>query len=225
MTDSPVLRPWHWFIPSDSSGRHQFLTLLVWIEVGGGGIGVVGLLEAWRRGWIGGLAVLGGIPLLLLGLALFARFGWTLIDWSGHHIVMTLLGAGNLTPAESTSAEDAMVMRGRVGEAIALLERRIRETPGSAPLRFKLASLYQQAGDRASAVRALLEIRALPGADRTETQVSNGLIDLFEQMGDRARLTSEYARFADRHRGTRAGAAAKRRLAEIKADRPISPEG
>jgi tetratricopeptide (TPR) repeat protein len=219
VTDPPLVRRLaSWLVPSDSSDRFQFFTLLVWIELFGVIVGVIALLESWRRQWISGLGVLALLPLLVLALALVTRLVWSVITRSAHRFATTVLAGGNLTPAESTSAEEALVARGRIAEAITSFERRIRETPESAPLRFALAALYQQTGDLENAARVLLEIRAMAGADQTETRVSNGLIDLYEKQSDRGRLIGEYARFADRHRGTKAALRAKERLAELKAD-------
>ena len=217
-------RLWTWFYPSDPADRRQFLVLLVWIELAAGTIGVIALLESWRRHWIGGLTLLLALPVLLIALGLGARLLWSVITRGAQGVAQTVLGAGNLTPAESTSAEDALVARGRVAEAVASFERRIRETPRSATLRLALATLYQRSGDRENAVRSLLEVRAMGGAEQTETLVSNALIDLYEAIGDRAKLVAEYARFADRHRGTSAARAAKRRLAELKAELHAAPE-
>ncbi|MGE0554963.1 MAG: hypothetical protein AB7R55_16150, partial [Gemmatimonadales bacterium] len=134
-------------------------------------------------------------------------------------VLAWLLAGGNLTPAPSFSAEEAMVMRGRIEDARLTLESRLAENPDDLPVRLHLAALVRdRQADYAAAERLYLEGRSWPGADARADTFANLLIDLYQKTGNRGRLIVELARYAERHRGTPAGLGAKRRLDELKAE-------
>jgi hypothetical protein len=213
-----------WFIPDDPLDRRQFALLLGWLGVGGLSIGGAALFEAWRRGWIPGWGVVVGLPLLGFGLLLLGRLLWGSIATGAEQLVGAVLAGGNIAPAESVSAEEAMVLAGRVEEAMESYRRRIAAEPATVRLRLELSRLHQRRREWDDAIRLLQEIRAIAPTGEHETLVGNSLIDIYERIGDRGRLMVEYARFAARHGGTKAGAAAKRRLAELKAEIGNPPE-
>lgn len=171
-----------------------------------------------ERGWIGLGGLLTGVlvvnPILLF---LMARLAWAGIAGGSTGLIQAVTGAGNLPPAPSFSAEEAMVLQGRIEEARAAYEARLAADPGSVPVRFALAALHRDhRRDDQQAARLLHEIRRLDHSGGWEDAVANALIDLYERTGDRGRLMAEYARLASRRAGTAAGEAARRRLAELR---------
>jgi len=135
-----------------------------------------------------------------------------------------LTAAGNLTPDPTFSAEEALLMQGRPEEARDLLEARLAADPAVLAVRFRLAALVRDdLGDVARAERLYLDARTQPGAEAREDAIANALIDLYQWTGNRGRLMAEFARYAERHRGRPGGAAAKRRLMELKEDGGTDP--
>ena len=68
------------------------------------------------------------------------------------------------------------------------------------------------------------EVQARRPSPREEAAATTGLIDQYRRTGRRDRLIVELARFAARFRGTTAGDAARRELAELKRDSGGSTE-
>jgi hypothetical protein len=218
---SILLSPFYFIVDRllpDWSDRYQFAVILGYFGYGGLPIGLMAVFAAWERGWLSLGGVMVAVVGLIVGLFLLALSLWSLISAVSRAFVGTLLAQGNLKPRESTSAEESMVLRGRADDAIASYQRRIRESPGTVTLRLELSRLFQSRGELEEAALLLNEIRVISPRGEHETLVGNSLIDLYERLGDRGRLAAEYARFAASHKGTRAGEAAKRRLAELKAE-------
>jgi hypothetical protein len=204
-------------LPADPSDRHQFRLLLVWLELVGGVIGAAGLLAAVERGWIGVAGLVLGLLLLPAGLYLLALLAWTAIGLVSGGFARIVLASGEVPGAASFSAEEALVARGRIDDARAAYEARLHAAPTSQAIRFALAALHRDhRQDFQAAERLYLEIRAADPSGAREDSVSNALIDLYERTGNRGRLMAEYARLAARHGNRGPGAAAKRRLAELK---------
>jgi hypothetical protein len=158
------------FLPPDPLDHPQFLLLLVWMEVGGGAIGAAALVAAWWRGWIGGLALVAGLGLLPAVVWLLARLVWLGVAGTSRGFIGTLLATGDVPMAASFSAEEALVAKGRVPEAVAGFEERLRRTPGSAAVRLALAALYRdQVGDAVAAERLYLECAPWTRAACTRT--------------------------------------------------------
>lgn len=196
----------------------QFLAILTWIMLAGGLIGVAGLATALYLRWIDGWGFLGGLLLLPVILYAIARLAHGAVAGTARGFVNTVFAAGNLQPAASFSLEEALVLQGRIAEARAALEERLAHDPDDLAVRFHLAALLRDhLADFAAAERLYREGRAQPSGRQHEEAIANRLIDLFERTGARGPLMVEYAKYADRHRGTPQGDAAKRRLLELKA--------
>lgn len=78
------------------------------------------------------------------------------------------------------SREDAMVMRGDVGGALASYEEIILESPGDAQPRLRAAELYAKGGQRERAEELYRAVQRLPNvAARDDVFASNRLVDLY----------------------------------------------
>jgi hypothetical protein len=210
---------WSVLLPGDEGDRFQFAVVLAWILLAGGLIAAAGLFGALVKHWITLTGFL--IALVLLPLALWgvARLVFAAVSRTSHGVVQAIMADGNLTPASSFSLEEAMLLRGEAAAAATLLGARLADRPDDLAIRFKLAGvLRDHLADPDGAARLYLEARARPSGVRHEDAIANALIDLYERTGKRGRLMVEYARFAQRRPGTPAGAAARRRLAELKED-------
>lgn len=204
-------------------------------------------LDAAERGQLLRLAVLTGIPALfllsLLDVAFFARgqigpgllllllllnlpitalivlVVWRLIGGTSRGLVQMALGAGNLPPEPQHSGIESLVARGFYREAADAYRAHLMSTPADNAARLKLAALEQQHLQHpAVAERLYLEVRANHPTPRQDTLATNLLIELYRSTGQRGRLMTELARYAARHRGTRAGEDAGRALRELKSD-------
>lgn len=201
--------------PQDPSDRHQFLIVFAWLQLVGGGLGVVALVTALGRGWIGWPGLILGLLALPAGLYLLTWLVWGLIGVAAGGFARTVLASGDVPQAVSFSVEEALLVRGRVDEAVASFEARLRANPTSVAVRLALAAVHRDARkDYPAAERLYLELRRMVGSP--DDAVGNALIDLYERMGERGRLMAELARFAARHPGTPAGEGARRRLSELK---------
>lgn len=215
------MRPswWSRLFPADAGDRAQFGTVLAWLLGAGGILGIAALAAAVQRGWIGLAGFVVGLVLLPPALYGIARVVWSAVGASSRGVVSMLTAAGNLTPDPTFSAEEALVMQGRSPDARDLLEARLAADPAALAVRFRLAALLRdELGDFVRAEHLYLEARAQPGAAAREDAIANALIDLYQRTGNRGRLMAEFARYAERHRGRPEGAAAKRRLMELKQD-------
>jgi len=205
--------------PAELSDQIHFGIVLAWLLAAGGVIGLVLLVVAVSEGWIGPLGFVVGLLLLPVSLYCLARLVFWLVSAASKAFGHVVLAGGNLTPAASFSAEEAMVMQGRIADARRALESRLAENPDDIAVRLHLAALVRdRQGDHDEAERLYLEGRSRPGAESRVDTYANLLIDLYQKTGNQGRLMVELARFADRNRGTQAGQAARRRLDELKAE-------
>ena len=152
-------------------------------------------------------------------------------------VMRLLLGAGRVagdafqaatsgggTPYEvKFSHQDALVMRGRVAEALEAYEREIASPSRGvdpAEARVRAADLYATAGDPQRAAALLREVQRLPGVKPgTDIYASNRLVDLLlGPLGDRGRALTELRRLIDRDPNARSAAHARTALAKLKAD-------
>lgn len=173
----------------------------------------------FARGQIGpGLLLL----LLLLNVpitAVIVFLVWRLIGGTSRGLVQMVLGAGNLPPEPEHSGIESLVARGFYREAAEGYRTHLLTAPHDHAARLKLAALEQQhLQNPAAAERLYLEVRAHHPTPRQDTLATNLLIELYRSTGQRGRLMTELARYAARHRGTRAGEDAARALRELKSD-------
>ena len=164
-----------------------------------------------------GVILAGGLIGLFAGLAMYGAIGA-----AAGGLIRMLTGAGNLPPAPSFSYQEALVMQGRHQEAVDAYRSHLASHPADHDARLALATLL--AGPIArhgDAEREYLAVRSGGTNEKQQLIASRALIDLYAATGQRGKQMAELSRFAERYRGTVAGNAAKRVLAELKeADRP-----
>ena len=155
-----------------------------------------------------------------------------------------LLGAGHLageafqaatngagTPYEvQFSQQDALVMRGRVAEALEAYEREITSPSlgvDATEARVRAADLYATAGNPQRAAALLREVQQLPNVKPgTDIYASSRLVDLLlGPLRDRGRALAELRRLIDRYPNATAAAHARTALAKLKADVPHGEQG
>ena len=127
---------------------------------------------------------------------------------------------GSSTPYERQfSYEQALVMQGRVDDALTSFEAVIAAEPALVGARIKAAELYVK--ERANYVRAaelFREVSRLPSlTSGDDVYVTNRLVDLYlGPLNDPGRAMVELARLIDRRPGSAAADHARRSLADLK---------
>ncbi len=161
------------------------------------------------------------VLVLLIGLNLGIVYGLIRLiesgtDSVGEGFAKTVLGAGNLAPEPGFSAEESLIIRGRLEDAEAALRQRWTDNPGQYQAGLRLGALLVQMGkpDEAEVVYVALRRGTLPPA--AAMTVANRLIDLYEKSGQNDRLKVELGRFSGQYKGTGAAEHAARRLRELK---------
>jgi tetratricopeptide (TPR) repeat protein len=166
------------------------------------------------------------VILVCLVLLLPATWGVILLVESGTgrsaHAVVTALHAGHArAPLQGFSRQEALVAQGRPEEAVTAYRQRLIEHPEDVAAMVALARLLSGVlDDREAAEELYGRARAsLPG-QAWERVISNDLIDFYRRMGMDGKLRNELARFAELHRGTLAGSAARDQLNRLETDPP-----
>lgn len=201
----------------DAAERAQFLSLFIRVVIFGMPLLMAGEAMGAGRGWYGGgvllLLFLLNIPFLFLATGLL--FG--LMDKAAAGFTQTVLGGGNIPPDPAHSGCESLVARGFYREAAEAFAAHIAAHPKDNLARVKLAEVHRShLGAPDVAERLYLEVRRNAPGPREEMLVANLLIELYRATGQRGRLMSELARFAERYRGTRGGAEAARALQAMK---------
>lgn len=160
---------------------------------------------------------------LLAGLAAGAAaagFAFYLSDGAGaawNH----LMAKGSTTPyVEQFSYQQALVMQGRVDDALASFEAVIAESPTQVTARIKAAELYLRDSRNPTRAAQLLKeaqgIREISAGE--DVYVSNRLADLLAgPLGKPGAALAELRRLVDRHPDLPAAAHAREAIARIKA--------
>lgn len=126
-------------------------------------------------------------------------------------------GPGN-EKARQYSEQEALVIQGRLLEAIDSYRSIIEADPFDNEARVRLARLLEREGrDAAGAELCYLEVRERRPTPSQEWTASNGLIDLYERERNYPRLRQELARLVTRNRDSEVGSVARRRLRELDA--------
>ena len=190
----------------------------LWLRAGGYGLLVFGLtsavllIELGGHLWILAVGLLAAIAMVTATL-LFAR----LVGGAWRHALM----GGSSTPyREQFSVQDALVMRGKVDEALASLERLLQAQPTAVDVRIKAAELYaRERHDHQRAADLFREAQKLPSITAGEdVYVTNRLVDLLTgPLNVPERSLVELRRLIDRHEGTAAADNARLALKAIKA--------
>ncbi len=127
---------------------------------------------------------------------------------------------GASTPYEEQfSREEALVMQGRAGEALASFERRIAADPLAIAARIRAADLYATHGaDPARAAELFRDVQRLPGlTSGQDAYVGNRLADLYLgplQTPERALV--ELRRLLDRYPDSRVAPQLRQAIASLK---------
>ncbi len=155
-------------------------------------------------------AVAGGsVSLIALGIA--GAVGWT---WKRFMV------DGASTPyVEQYSYQQALVMQGRVDEALESFEAVIAEKPDAIDPRIKAAELYQR--ERCNHVRAAELFRQVQRIETVDAgnflYVTNRLVDLYTgPLAEPGRALVELRRLIDRYPGSAAASQARDALAALK---------
>jgi len=173
----------------------------------------------FRSGWISGgmftLLVLLNFPIAAIGV--FAIHAG--VRGAASELVRTVYAARDLPPPRAYPRQEVMIARGQYAEAAGHFRDHMVVEPDDNQARLRLAALLETHLDDAPGAEALYkEVRLRMPTPGEETAAANGLIDLYRRTGQRGRLMVELARFAERYRGSAAGEAAQRELAELKRD-------
>ena len=159
--------------------------------------------------------------LLVLNFGVIALMAWLILrstEGAARAFTRTVYAQGNIAPDPTFSAEESLIIRGKTVEAEELLRARVLARPAELESMLKLAELLEQLDRPDEAERIYLDLRRLQPSPRVEMTAANRLLNLYRKTGRRDRLKVELARFADRWKGSGAGAHAGRLLRELKAD-------
>ena len=227
-TPPPVLPPQ----PDDSAAEPRS-----WLEHLGGdsalqgkalGYGVLVTGVTFGAGLI--LSLLGGVPsfaavlaLLVVGLALgllTAYMGSRMGEGAGLVVQSFVQPSGDSTPYEQTfSYQEAMIMRGKITEALESFEAIIAEQPGLVAPRLRAAEHYAR-GNRnpTRAAELFREVRAIPDVPvRDAIYSSSRLVDLYDgPLADPGRALVELRRIIELYPGSAVATHARAALPALK---------
>jgi tetratricopeptide (TPR) repeat protein len=132
-----------------------------------------------------------------------------------------LMADGSSTPyVEQYSQQQALVMQGRLDEALESFESVIKEKPDTVEARIRAAELYtREKKNHHRAMELLRDAQRLPTiAVGQDVYVSHRLVDLFTgPLNEPGRALVELRRLIERHPGSAAAEQARKALAELKA--------
>jgi hypothetical protein len=172
----------------------------------------------WLRGSIGGvpfgIMLVVDFPLAALGVLLINDFGSRYAD-AGQEDSLPIRAPRPSGPAYGQ--QEMHITRGEYRAAAESFRDHLTVEPHDHDARLRLAFLLEsRLADEAGAETLYKQVRTRGPTPQQEAAATNGLIDLYRRNGRRDRLMVELARFAERHRGSRAGEGAARELAELK---------
>jgi len=132
-----------------------------------------------------------------------------------------LMVEGGSTPyVEQYSQQQALVMQGKIDEALASFELVINQEPGNIDARIRAAELYaREKGNHRHAAELFRQAQRIATiAVGQDVYVSHRLVDLYTgPLNEAGRALVELRRLIERHPGTPAAEQARKALAEIKA--------
>jgi hypothetical protein len=194
------------------------------------------LLRAWGYGFLVFCLALGAISLELgfsLGSVIVAAVAGGIVTAvclgiggaAGETIRRFTMGGSTTPYVEQYSYQQALVMQGRLDDALASFEAIVAEQPTAIDARLRAAELY--ARDRQNPLRAaelLREVQRAPNADPGQyVLATNRLVDLLiGPLNDPGRAQVELRKLIERAPGSAAAVHARAALANLK-ERPMSP--
>ncbi|HEX8946371.1 MAG TPA: tetratricopeptide repeat protein [Gemmatimonadaceae bacterium] len=160
------------------------------------------------------------IPVALCAGAAVSALGWLMAQTAGSawkHVTVD----GSSTPyTEQYSAQQALVMQGRLDEALASFESVINDEPNNVDVRIRAAELYaRDAGNHQRAAELFRAVQRIPTiAQGQDVYVSHRLVDLLTgPLNDQGRALVELRRLIERYPGSAAADRARAALAILKA--------
>ena len=206
----------------DTVQRMDRLRVILWL--GPAGFVILSFAE-WKVVGFGPLLLL----LMVLNVVVLAGVGFVLlrmVDLGARSWVGMVSGAGNIQPTPSFSVQESLIIRGRFEDAEQSFLAHLADHPEDHDARLALADLYRRHLENpAGAERLYIEVRQGQPTSRQEATAFNQLIDLYRATGQRGKVMTELARYAERYAGTRAGAEARKALVEMKQEpgNPTAP--
>jgi hypothetical protein len=165
--------------------------------------------------------ILLGPPVLTILVAKLSLRATAGVEVAGHAI----LAGRNSTPyTEQYSYQQALVMQGRLDDALASYEAIIAEENSTLDVRIRAAELYAREAKRHDRAAELLrEVTRHPACTPAEEVYSaNRLADLLSgPLGQPGRALVELRRLADRYQGTPVGDRAKEAIRVMKNGGPV----
>lgn len=187
----------------------------VWAAGAFGLLGTMLQLVLETGWWLPVVATAGG--------ALIGQVVYTASHGAATGLFRILFATGGIDAGPGFSAEEALVMQGRHGEAAERFRQWLMAHPGDHEARLRLAAiLVAPLGEVTEAEGLLAAVRDGGATPRQETAARQALIDLYASTGQRGRHMAELARFIDRYPGSAAAAGARQALQALKqaADTP-----
>ncbi|HEX6964548.1 MAG TPA: hypothetical protein VF166_02040 [Gemmatimonadaceae bacterium] len=175
---------------------------------------LAGLHEPWRS--IVGLALCFAVVLAVIG------FSRTMSRMAAHSMFAFVASpdamVGSFT-RDGLSRVDALVMRGEIADALALLEQRLRAEPADVRVRMRAAELYAGAGGNAQRAAELLRAvqRDARARDAERIQAAYRLMDLYDgPLAMPGRVLVELRWIAETFPGNAAARSAREALGRMK---------
>jgi hypothetical protein len=188
------------------------------LRAGGYGFMVFGVVSGGSILFFGfswmtiGLGALAGVATGGLGLALGGA--------SGHAWKHLFVSGGSTPYAEQYSYQQALVMQGKLDEALESFEAVMKERPGAVDVRIRAAELYaREKGDNERAAALFREAQRIATITAGEdVYVSNRLVDLLAgPLQQSGRALVELRRLIEHYPNTAAASHARAALAQLKA--------
>jgi hypothetical protein len=152
-------------------------------------------------------------PLIAAGLAWLISQGLTR---TSQVMLGTLQSSGGEHHSREYSEQQALVVTGRISEAVDSYQAHLVAFPEDVEARLRLASLYaREAHQPDAAEHHYLEARSMQHSPRQALVIGNALIDLYRNSGQRHALKAELSRFARTYHGSEAGAQARQHLRHL----------
>lgn len=182
----------------------------------------IALTQLWGwTGWKFFALVLLGPPTLAIAVARLALYSMRGVEVAGHAI----LAGTNSTPyTEQYSYQQALVMQGRLNDALDSYEAIIAEENSSVDVRIRCAEMYAREAKRYDRAAELLQDvirhpRCTPGE---EVYSAMRLADILSiHLGQPGKALVQLRRLADRYQGTPTGDRAKESIRVMKSGGPV----
>jgi tetratricopeptide (TPR) repeat protein len=162
--------------------------------------------------WIGTIASLAGGALASYGSIWFGSA-------AGNALKRFTMGSDTTPYVEQYSYQQALVMQGRIDDALESFEAVIAEKPDAIDPRVKAAELYsREKKDFARAAELFKEAQRIPAITTGQAvYVTNRLVDLYTgPLNDPGKALAELRRLIDKYPGSAAAETARDALAALK---------